>query len=140
MSCLSLNRRLGGAGPFRYLLQGVHGQRTAAPTPSSARPPRPLTAILTEERSPFATAPPPTTTAGLAEHNLRPLVRLEEAKEYEAWVGQFDRLSLSQDLSEKDRSLYVNKIELAKSAGLGRDGAQVSEKDRNLYYSVANLG
>ncbi|GAA5990178.1 hypothetical protein JCM5350_002532 [Sporobolomyces pararoseus] len=134
------NPRLGGAGPFRYLLQGVHGQRTAAPTPSLARPPRPLTAILTEERSPFATSPPPTTTAGLAEHNLRPLVRLEEAKEYEAWVGQFDRLSLSQDLSEKDRSLYINKIELAKSAGLGRDGAQVSEKDRNLYYSVANLG
>lgn len=92
-----------------------------------------------EERSPFATAPPPSTTAGLAEHNLRPIVRVEEAREYEAWVGQFDRLSLSQDLSEKDKVLYTSKIELARSAGLGRDG-QVSEKDRNLYMAVANLG
>ncbi|GAA5908285.1 phosphatidylinositol-3,5-bisphosphate 5-phosphatase [Sporobolomyces salmoneus] len=133
------NPRLGGAGPFRYLLQGVHGQKPSAPGPSVVRPSRVLPAVLTEDRSPYATVPPPTTTAGLAEHNLRPLVRLEEAREYEAWVGQFDRLSLSQDLSEKDRLLYSAKIELARSAGLGKDG-QVSEKDRNLYYSVANLG
>ncbi|GAA6022535.1 hypothetical protein JCM11491_005592 [Sporobolomyces phaffii] len=133
------NPRLGGPGPFRYLLQGVQGSKPATTAPATARQSRVLPDVLHDDRPAYATVAPPTTTAGLAQHNLRPLVRLEEAREYEAWVGQFDRLSLSQDLSEKDRQLYTSKIELARSAGLGRDG-QVSDKDRNLYLSVANLG
>lgn len=92
----------------------------------------------TDDNTSLSTALPPTTTAGLAERNLRPVVRLEEAREYDAYVGQFDQLSLSQDLSEKDRLLYASKIELARSAGLGRDG-QISEKEKAFYEAVANF-
>ncbi|GAA5923006.1 SAC family polyphosphoinositide phosphatase [Sporobolomyces koalae] len=129
------NPRL-GAGPFRYLLQGVHGHKSAASQSTSTRPSQAFGNAPAEDRSPHGNAPRSTSTAGLATQNLRPLVRAEEAREYEAWIGQFDRLSLSQDTSEKDRLLYTSKIDLARSAGLGRD-REISEKDRNFYTAVA---
>lgn len=58
-----------------------------------------------EEAAPVP-APPITTTETIVARLLNPAVEPDEAREYASWVGQFEHLSLSQDLSEKDSMLY----------------------------------
>ncbi|BGP36735.1 phosphatidylinositol-3,5-bisphosphate 5-phosphatase [Rhodotorula kratochvilovae] len=73
-------------------------------------------------------APFSASTGQLAHALLAPVVRADEAREYDAWVGQFRHLSLAaQDhLGEKDRALYVA------HAGAGAP-AEVSERDRGAF-------
>ncbi|CEQ38924.1 SPOSA6832_00369, partial [Sporobolomyces salmonicolor] len=124
------NPRLGAGGLRRWL--SYRGPPTAAAT--HARQSRVPTGPPPEDLPSYTAALAPTTTAGLAEQHLRPHVKPEELREYEAWLGQFEHLSLSQDLSEKDRSLYTVNAELAKSGGAPVAGGPVlSEKDRAVY-------
>jgi hypothetical protein len=78
-----------------------------------------------DEASPVA-ALPPSTTEALVARLLNPSVELDEAREYGSWVGQFEELSLSQDLSEKDALLYRNSARMASaSASLSVDRASL---------------
>jgi hypothetical protein len=74
-------------------------------------------------------------TAQLATALLKPVVRPDEAREYEAWTSQFRHLSLAgQDLlSEKDRHLY------AQHASTIVTPNPLSEKDAALFASTVLL-
>lgn len=66
---------------------------------------------------------PPSTTEGIVARLLNPSVEPDEAREYASYVDQFDNLSLSQDLSEKDAALYRSSAGLASGVALGEGGA-----------------
>ncbi|GAA5887685.1 hypothetical protein JCM5296_004458 [Sporobolomyces johnsonii] len=126
------NPRLGAGGLRRWL--SYRGPPTAAAT--HARQSRVPTGPPPEDLPSYTATLAPTTTAGLAEQHLRPHVKREELREYEAWIGQFDHLSLSQDLSERDRSLYTSNAELARGAG----GPVPSERDQAVYAAHVAAG
>lgn len=88
-----------------------------------------------DEAQPAPTAPP-STTEGIVARLLNPSVEPDEAREYASYVDQFENLSLSQDLSEKDALLYRN------SAGLAAEGGASLSVDRAslaLYREAASL-
>ena len=76
---------------------------------------------------------PPTTTEGIVARLLSPEVEPSEAAEYASWVGQFDHLSLGQDLSDKAALLYETSASV--SDGSGR-GVQVDRASVSLYESA----
>ncbi|KAM0751709.1 hypothetical protein T439DRAFT_313088 [Meredithblackwellia eburnea MCA 4105] len=70
-----------------------------------------------EEASP-APPLPLNTTEAMVGRLLKPFVADDEAREYASYIDQFDHLSLSQDLSEKDALLYRSSAAI----GNGADG------------------
>ncbi|GAA5887566.1 hypothetical protein JCM6882_001451 [Rhodosporidiobolus microsporus] len=98
---------------------------SAASITSSSQPP-PL---------PVSSAPFSAPTAQLATAHLAPLVRADEAKEYDAWISQFRHLSLApttDHLSEKDRTLYSQHAGVALS--------ELNERDKTLFVATAVAG
>ncbi|GAA6032708.1 hypothetical protein JCM8097_000752 [Rhodosporidiobolus ruineniae] len=83
--------------------------------------------VSTAPIPPLPSAPFSAPTAQLATSLLNPVVRADEAREYDAWTAQFRHLSLAaQDhLPEKDRGLYA--AHAAVSVG------EVSERDRAVF-------
>lgn len=81
-----------------------------------------------DESTPLEGPTPISTTETIVQRSLNPVVDSDEAKEYDLYIDQFERLSLSQDplsLSEKDRLLYVCHAEV-------RVGV-VDKGSRNVY-------
>lgn len=80
--------------------------------PGSTSPQTGRTDAVDEAASASVSAPPglpfTASTGALAMAHLNPVMRSEEAREYEAWLTQFSHLSLSGHdyLSDKDRVMY----------------------------------
>ncbi|GAA6001890.1 hypothetical protein JCM10207_002366 [Rhodosporidiobolus poonsookiae] len=95
-------------------------------------------ASITSSAAPAApslpAAPFSASTAQVATALLAPVVRADEAREYDAWTSQFRHLSLAaQDhLSEKDRALYGQHAAVSV--------ADVSEKDRVVFSATVAAG
>ncbi|KAK4058088.1 phosphatidylinositol-3,5-bisphosphate 5-phosphatase [Microbotryomycetes sp. JL221] len=68
---------------------------------------------LAQPSDPNAPAPLPSSTEGIVARLLNPRVDPLEQAEYGSWLGQFDNLSLAQDLSDKDALLYDNSVRAA---------------------------
>lgn len=58
--------------------------------------------------------PSPTTTEAIIARLLNPSVDVDEEREYASYIQQFEPLSLSQDLSEKDVALYRSNAAMAR--------------------------
>lgn len=76
-------------------------------------------------------------TESLSQRLLNPTVETEEAKEYESYVNQFKKLSLAQELSERDRLIYKSNAALARGEGLGEVGKLSIDRSSLAIYSEA---
>ncbi|GAA6047122.1 hypothetical protein JCM3770_006907 [Rhodotorula araucariae] len=88
-------------------------------------------------------APFSASTGQLAHALLAPVVRADEAREYDAWVGQFRHLSLAaQDhLGEKDRALYAAHARSGAGLAAGASAlvADVSDRDRSAFAAFVGV-
>lgn len=71
----------------------------------------------------------PSSTEALAKRHLVPSIEIEEAKEYEAYIAQFQNLTLTNDLSERDSILYIASAEYSK----GREEFKVEKGNVAIY-------
>lgn len=90
------------------------------------------------------TAPPdlpaPTTTEAIIARLLSPTVDADEEREYASYIQQFEELSLSQDLSEKDDALYRRNAAMASGEAEGEVRLGVDRASLASYVEAVRTG
>lgn len=83
-----------------------------------------------------STAPFSASTGTLASALLRPIIRADEAREYDAWLSQFSHISPTGHdyLSDKDRVVYETYVRRLPAS------VEPSTKDRSVYESFVATG
>ncbi|KWU45342.1 hypothetical protein RHOSPDRAFT_28774 [Rhodotorula sp. JG-1b] len=135
----SVERRQSSGGLRSWMPHRPPGSERAPKRLPSA-PPQTSGPESDDEASPAPVPPaaqPFTLSTGtLASALLRPVVRPDEAREYDAWVTQFSHLSLSSHdyLSDKDRVMYEAYVRRRPASN------EASAKDRGIYEGFIAAG
>ncbi|GAA5980284.1 hypothetical protein JCM10908_001598 [Rhodotorula pacifica] len=134
-----LQRRHSAGGLRGWMTQRPphHAQRQKRLPSAAPQSSGPEASAETADNAPPAAAAPFTMSTGtLASALLRPVVRPDEAREYDAWLSQFSHLSLSGHdyLSDKDRVMYETYVRRRPAS------TEASAKDRGVYEAFIAAG